>query len=246
MPKEIEHYAVDGKIRVISSSMDNILIKQLVTNWIQYDKPDFYKISNKTIIGIEHFEYDAYPNTRKGSSLRHEENIIKKKANKQIVEKLKTQDTVTIANKVNKKPTEKSLRKNFTTVFINHYEKIEVYKKHLQEIDGNYNSQRMWFFAEDKTLSGSRFICRKNGEKQGDRPFIPIFFHDIEKLFIESGEIDGIIIGDYYNKLLIIVKRNKESLDSLKDTIGYAEGDQVFFYTPTICDFAIKIAELET
>ena len=42
-------------------------VNKLFQNMISYERPDILSIYDKKIVAIEHFEFDSYKNTSKGS-----------------------------------------------------------------------------------------------------------------------------------------------------------------------------------
>ena len=51
-----------------------------------YERPDILSIYDNKIVAIEHFEFDSYKNTRKGSNFKIQNNIIEQKMQKEIKE----------------------------------------------------------------------------------------------------------------------------------------------------------------
>jgi len=117
------------------------------------DNPDGYvKIDNKIVV-IEHFEYDATKNNKKGSETRTEESRIKRKLD----EKCYSTDNVKyVHEEMNVTHSTEQLRDNFIKIFSYHNLKINQYKKVLMEegIIGDNNEVIIMFCCEDKTIFG--------------------------------------------------------------------------------------------
>ena len=117
------------------------------------DNPDGYlKIGSKIII-IEHFEYDATKNNKKGSETRVE----KSRINRKLDDKCYSLDNVKYAHEeMNVTHSTEQLRDNFIKIFSDHNSKINQYKKALIEddiIDDN-DEVIFMFCCEDKTIFG--------------------------------------------------------------------------------------------
>lgn len=117
------------------------------------DNPDGYlKIDNKIVV-IEHFEYDATKNNKKGSETRTEESRI----NRKLEEKCYSTDNVKyVHEEMNVTHSTEQLRDNFIKIFSHHNLKINQYKKVLMEegIIGDNNEVIIMFCCEDKTIFG--------------------------------------------------------------------------------------------
>lgn len=228
-------------ITQISAMIDELLAKK---EFEKTKRPDIYVENDITVYGIEHFEYDAHKRNRNGSVQRGECAKMKRSANERIKEAFKTQDSITTFYGMNSKTNEDYYKANFIESFTEHYRKIGVYKKHLSDvlkIDSNKIS--MWFIAEDTTPLGSYFICR-NKPKQGEEPAFPLYFKEIETLFLTSAELDGIIFADNCNKILTLVKRDERAVKELKES-HYYHGEPLFFFEPKFASTAVKILGVE-
>ena len=64
------------------------------------DAPDMLICKNDEALIIEHFEFDSYKNTRKGSNLKIQENFIEKEMKNKINSELKTKDEVVVHDEI--------------------------------------------------------------------------------------------------------------------------------------------------
>lgn len=213
---------------------------EILRNWHPFERPDIYSTNENAIYGLEHFEYDAHRHGRKGSQSSKEQHSIKQSIEAEIREKFEHQDVVTSFRSMSSKANEEYYKSSFIKTFTEHYAKVEEYKKHIaSELNISSKDISIWLIAEDMTPLGTYFICR-NRLKQGLEPAFPIFFPEIEKLFLESAKIDGIIFADNCNKVLSLVKRATSSVEALKKYHHY-RGEPLFFFEPKIASTAIKI-----
>ena len=214
--------------------------KAILREWHSFERPDIYSNYNGKIYGLEHFEYDAHGRGKKGSLQRRENVKIKQSVEEEIKEKFKDHDSVTSFRELKSKANEEDYKANFVGSFKAHYSKIDEYKDHLSKtFDIDSKDIPIWFIAEDMTMLGSYFVCR-NKPKQGAEPAFPLFFPEIEELFLKSKKLEGIIFADNCNKVLTIVKRNKKAVEMLKKHHHYF-GESLFFFEPRIASTAIKI-----
>lgn len=242
--KILEHYCIQNKNKLslkaglFGVSQDEC--SEIFCNWHSFERPDIYSRNGDVVYGLEHFEYDAHKHGKKGSQSSRERLIIEQSIKAEIREKLRHQDTVTSFRSMRSMANEEYYKQNFMKIFTEHYAKVGEYKKHIvSELNVGSENISIWFIAEDTTPLGTYFICR-NKLRQGLESAFPIFFPEIEKLFLESIKIDGIIFADNCNKVLSIVKRDASSVESLKKQHHY-QGESLFFFEPKIAGTATKV-----
>lgn len=242
--KILEHYLFKNGDN-LAFSVDLFGVSQdecheILRNWRSFERPDIYSANEDVIYGLEHFEYDAHRHGRKGSQSSREWFNIKQSIDAEIREKFEHQDIVTSFRSMNSKANEEYYKGSFIDAFTEHYAKVENYKNHIAtELNIGSKNISIWFIAEDMTPLGTYFICR-NKPKQGLEPAFPIFFPEIEKLFLESTKIDGIIFADNCNKILSLIKRDASLIEALKEYHHY-QGESLFFFEPKIASTAVKV-----
>ena len=120
-----------------------------------YDKPDGYILTKNYIYILEHFEIDATKLNKKGSQTRKEESRIDKDFNNVINQSI--QDKVLYNEQMQIEISSENLTNNFIKIYLNHYKKIESYKRHLiEEGIANESSRfKICFFVEDVTPLGT-------------------------------------------------------------------------------------------
>lgn len=154
------------------------------------DNPDGYlKIGNKIVV-IEHFEYDATKNDKKGSETRTEESRI----DRQLNNKHYTIDGVKyVHEEMNVTHSTEQLRDNFIKIFSDHNSKINQYKKELIKdgiIDNNTEVIFM-FCCEDKTIFG----CMGYDEQKYDFNILDI--KECIDVILES-DVDYLLLCNSY------------------------------------------------
>ena len=218
--------------------------ERILNGWHSFESPDIYTKYNKTVYGLEHFKYDARKRNKNGSQQRRDDIKIKQSADEKIRKKIEIEDSATAHEEIKSVPKPEYYKDNFIASFKLHYSKIDRYKENLSNKLGvNKENVAIWFIAEDETILGSRFEP-EHDDNINTRPFFPLFFPEIENLFIESKNLEGIIFisaKNPYDKTLTLVKRTKHSVKELKKYHDYRGEPLFFFESPQFAMFAEKI-----
>lgn len=214
--------------------------EHLLNNWHQFDRPDIYSVSSEKIYGIEHFEYDAHRRNKRGSLQRKENNLIVEEMKQKAYAVLKDKDSCVLRGEIQSEANEDNYKNNFIQAFNNHYSKVHDYKNRLLEIASSKNLPiSIWFMTEDVTMLGTHIICRDK-PNAAPCPAWPLLFPEVEKIFMQSNKIDGIIIADNYYKKLTFVKRSKNAIEEFKKNNSYSNSEFLFF-NPHIMSIFEKI-----
>ena len=140
------------------------------------------------IVAIEHFEFDSYKNTRKGSDFKIQDNIIEQKMQKEINSNLKDKDEIMIHDQIENNSSLKQYYDNFRKVLLSHIDNIPEYKEHIINDFGDKKEIEFWFFVEDVSPLGSYY------RKTNIHPslLLPFSKENIE-ILKQHKEIKGII-----------------------------------------------------
>lgn len=218
--------------------------ERILSGWHSFESPDIYTKYNKTVYGLEHFKYDARKRNKNGSQQRRDEIKIKQSADEKIRKEIKTEDSVAIHEEIKSVPKPEYYKDNFIKSFKLHYSKIDQYKENLSnKLGTDRENVAIWFIAEDETMLGSHFEPEYD-DNINMQPFFPLFFPEIENLFIESKNLEGIIFISAKNpdyKTLTLVKRDERSVKELKMCHNYHGEPLFFFENPQFAMFARKI-----
>lgn len=208
----------EKKVKVFYD-IDEIELNKLLRNMQPFDKPDIISAYDKKIIGIEHFEFDSYKNTEKGSDYRLK--------TKHIQEQLQEIGSIDIINLESSSSLD-NYYKNFIKIFKDHYQKINIYKDRMKLFyDKDYEIE-LWFFVEDVTLFGNFFKVDDNKVKR----LLPIYSKDVIKLLKDSPEIKGIFLGTNIGReyQIVIIKNDEETIKRLEyETLELSELDFITF-----------------
>lgn len=229
----MEHYTVCKddlrSFSIVECGVNQEEVECLLRNWHSYDRPDIYSFCNEKIYGIEHFEYDAHKRNKRGSLQRKEDNLIAKEMKQKAYAALKDKDSCVLRGEIRSKANVDNYKNNFIQAFNDHYSKVHDYKNRLLEVASSKNPPvSIWFMAEDVTMLGTHINCRDNANATL-HPAWPLLFPEVEKIFMQSSKIDGIIFADNYYKILTLVKRNKNAIAEFKKNNSQPNSEFLFF-----------------
>ena len=66
----IDRYFQNGTTAIVYYDLDQDVFNNVIKNVGKYEKPDILSVFNNKIVGIEHFEFDSYKRSRKGSDFQ--------------------------------------------------------------------------------------------------------------------------------------------------------------------------------
>lgn len=95
-------------------------VNKLFQNMGNYERPDILSIYDNKIVAIEHFKFDSYKNTRKGSNFKIQNNIIEQKMRKEINSHLKDKDEIIIHDQIENNNSLSQYYNNFKKVLLSH------------------------------------------------------------------------------------------------------------------------------
>lgn len=237
----IEKYFQKDNTAIVYYNLDQNIFNQVIKHIGKYEKPDMLSIFDNNIIAIEHFEFDSFKRSRKGSDFQIKHNNMNNQFKEIIDKELTTKDYVTIHGQIKSTASLNNYYENFKHNFISHYDKIDSYINHIQEDFGKNKEIKICFFAEDVTPLGNYFLNRKTSSS----PYLlhPLYSNDIIDLLINSPKVEYLIIGTYAmsDYKLIIIENRKEVLEKFKqEKIDFKEEDY-FVFEPQTTGFATKI-----
>ena len=245
----IQKYLSKKGTAITYSDFDQQEVNKLFYNMEQYERPDILSIYDNKIVAIEHFEFDSYKNTSKGSDFKIQKSFIERKMQNKINFELKTKDEVVVHDEIKNSSNLHQYYDNFKKVFLSHIDNIPEYREHIEQDFGNEKDIEFWFFAEDVSPLGSYYIKKGNSKP---RLLLP-FSKEIIDILREHKEIKGMIFGIYAMneyKMALMYNDNK-TLNNLEKNEYFKVNNKEFVsLTPQTTGFAIKIPkdkmEIET
>ena len=147
----ISKYLSKDETAITYSDFNQEKVNKLFQNMEIYERPDILSIYDNKIVAIEHFEFDSYKNTRKGSNFKIQNNAIEKKMRNKINNELKIEKEIWIQDEIKNTSSLEQYYSNFKKVLLTHIDNIPEYKEHIINDFGNEKEIEFWFFVEDVT-----------------------------------------------------------------------------------------------
>ena len=236
----ISKYFVKDDMAITYSDFNQDEVNKLFHNMRSYERPDILSIYDNKIVAIEHFEFDSYKNSRKGSNFKIQENIIENRMQKEIGLKLKDKGEVILYDHIENNGNLKQYYDNFKKVLLSHIDNINEYREHIVNDYGKEKEIEFWFFAEDVTPLGSYYYRKSNLHLS---LLLPFSKENID-ILRQHKEIKGIIFGIYaMNKYkLALMYNNEETLNKIEnDEYFKVEESEYMTFTPQTTGFAVLI-----
>lgn len=236
----VSKYFVEDDMAITYSDFNQDEVNKLFQNMRSYERPDILSIYDNKIVAIEHFEFDSYKNTSKGSNFKIQENIIENRMQKEIDLKLKDKGEVMLHDHIENNSNLKQYYDNFKKVLLSHIDNINEYKEHIISDYGKEKNIEFWFFAEDVTPLGSYYYRKSNLHPS---LLLPFSKENID-ILRQHKEIKGIIFGIYVmNKYkLVLMYNNEKTLNKIEnDEYFKVEESEYMTFTPQTTGFAVLI-----
>lgn len=236
----VSKYFAENDSAITYSNFNQDEVNKLFQNMRSYERPDILSIYDNKIVAIEHFEFDSYKNTSKGSNFKIQESIIENKMRKEIDMNLKDKGEVMLHDHIENNSNLNQYYDNFKKVLLSHIDNINEYKEHIISDYGKEKEIEFWFFAEDVTPLGSYYYRRSNLHPS---LLLPFSKENID-ILRQHKEIKGIIFGIYaMNKYkLVLMYNDDETLNKIEnDEYFKVEEYEYMTFTPQTTGFAILI-----
>ena len=236
----ISKYFSKDNEAITYSNIDEIELNKMIQHMGGYERPDILSIYDNKIVAIEHFEFDSYKNTRKGSDYKIQDSIIEQKMQKKIDSDLAIEKEIYLHDEIKNNSDLKQYYSNFKKVLTSHIDNIQEYRNHIVDDFGNDKDIEFWFFAEDVSPLGS-YYYRKNNINPS--LLLPFSKENID-ILRQHKEIKGIIFGIYAMKeyKLVIMYNDDETLDKIENNDYFKVKNSEFFsFNPQTTAFAILI-----
>ena len=236
----ISKYFSKDNEAITYSNIDEIELNKMIQHMGGYERPDILSIYDNKIVAIEHFEFDSYKNTRKGSNYKIQDSIIDQKMQKKINSDLVVEKEIYLHDEIKNNSSLNQYYNNFKKVLTSHIDNIQEYRNHIVDDFGNDKDIEFWFFAEDVSPLGS-YYYRKNNINPS--LLLPFSKENIN-ILRQHKEIKGIIFGIYAMKeyKLVIMYNDDETLDKIeKDEYFKVKDSEFFSFNPQTTAFATLI-----
>lgn len=240
----INRYLSKDDMAITYSNFNQEEVNKLFQNMRIYERPDILSMYDNKIVAIEHFEFDSYKNTRKGSNFKIQDNIIEKRMQNKIDKDLKKEKEIWIHDEIENTSSLQHYYNNFKKVLLTHIDNIPEYKEHIINDFGDKKDIEFWFFVEDVTPLGSYTYKREDAHL---RLLLPFSKENLDTLR-QHKEIKGIIFGIYaMSKYKLVLMYNDDAtLDNLEKDEYFKIDDKDFVsFSPQTTGFATLIPKEE-
>lgn len=201
-------------------------VDNIFQNMKSFERPDILSFYKDKILAIEHFEFDSYQNTSKGSNFKMQDTYIKQ--NMKNDKESWHHENITCTSNL------KNYYSNFNKIFKSHVDNIPAYRKRIIKKFGDRKNIEFWFFVEDVTPLGNYYYRKK------DFTIVPLlpFSKDFIQILKMHKEIKGIIFGRFnINKFeLVLIKNDDKTIKKIEshDLFKVNEKDFLVFNTEII------------
>lgn len=200
------------------------------------DAPDLLIKNDNQALIIEHFEFDCYKATKKGSQSRQEQRRIDRKFDQLIP----TEEGSILLDSIRGEFSYSHYLSNVSRSFLSHYDKINIYKDNLRnsgKIDEN-TSIKVMFFIEDTSPIGSIVIDTDTPVTQ---PILLASSREFLALLSSHPEVDYVIACSQANSQKYIWFIDSRELSAYQDHVVDYANMQFLHFTPKVVSFKIAL-----
>lgn len=240
----INRYLSKDETAITYSDFNQEEVNKLFQNMGIYERPDILSMYDNKIVAIEHFEFDSYKNTRKGSNFKIQDNTIEKRMQNKIDKDLKKEKEIWVHDEIENTSSLQQYYNNFKKVLLTHLDNIPEYREHIINNFGDKRDIEFWFFIEDVTPLGSYAYKR---EDEHPRLLLPFSKENLD-ILRQHKEIKGIIFGIYAMSKykLVLMYNDDKTLDNLEKDEYFKVNEKDFMnFNPQTTGFAMLIPKEE-
>ena len=240
----INRYLSEDETAITYSDFNQEEVNKLFQNMGIYERPDILSMYDNKVVAIEHFEFDSYKNTRKGSNFKIQDNTIEKRMQNKIDKDLKKGKEVWVHDEIKNTSSLQQYYSNFKKVLLKHIDNIPEYKEHIINDFGDKRDIEFWFFVEDVTPLGSYAYKR---EDEHPRLLLPFSKENLD-ILRQHKEIKGLIFGIYAMSKykLVLMYNDDKTLDNLEKDEYFKVNEKDFMnFNPQKTGFAMLIPKEE-
>lgn len=240
-----KYFSKDSKA-IAYSAVDEKEFNEVIHNMQQFERPDIIAVLDDKIIAIEHFEFDSFKHTKKGSDYRFQEFILQHQFENKVQENISNSKDIMSSSEIKGTTTLKQYYDNFKKNLESHIESIPEYEENIKNYDEKFKNKEIeyWFFIEDVSPLGSYYYRKTNSSLSLLLPFSK----DIIDFLKKHKELKRIILGIYAmdEYKLVIMNNDDKTLNEMMNN-KYFDVDESEFQviTPNIIDFALIVPKEE-
>ncbi len=193
--------------------------------------PDLYCKNDNSIIGIEHFAYDASSISKKGSKERRAINRVNKVFQEESRASFRNghKEFQKVYN-LDANGDIKTLKANFLSGYDKHANKIDSYNGNLIK-KFNTKKPKIWLLAEDAGLMGPMFHSNYLVDGYPEIPLLPIFYKDVQNKIVKT-PIEGIIFASTFpiSNCVIFIRNETRSFEELREYYHFSDDVAIQFF----------------
>lgn len=206
-----------------------------------FERPDIISMVDDKIIAIEHFEFDCYNRTKKGSKYKREYFIMDKKLKGEMLEKLENNNEASVHGKIIENTSLSNYINNFKESYEEHYNKIENYNQNIiEKFSCDKDNIINCFLIEDTTPLGVYYL----DDKRKQYNLIPIKIEEILDFISERKKVKYLIfpvmIGQ--ERKVIILENKEKYINMFKETLPTITEDNFFTFQPNTFGIGVKVS----
>ncbi len=202
------------------------------------EAPDFYIKENDNVLIMEHFEFDCYKVTKKGSEHRREEARIQRRE-----DAIKpTESGTTLHDVIHGDSSYDYYIENVKRSFLEHYSKIDTYILNLTKA-GVINKQsvvKVVFFIEDVSPLGTT-VFKREGPSDG---LIHVTLSDSREfldLLKENDRVDYVLACSSYDNKQEVWFIDREQLNSYYENVIDYSSMQFLRFQPHVVAYKVQV-----
>jgi len=179
----IGKYLSKDETAITYSDFNQEEVNKLFQNMGIYERPDILSMYDNKIVAIEHFEFDSYKNTRKGSNFKIQDNTIEKRMQNKIDKDLKTEKEIWLHDEIKNTSSLEQYYNNFKKVLLTHIENIPEYKTPLWKKEYPKRKETIErVFGDCKEHHGLRYTKLRGLKKNEQQASLIFSCHNLKKM----------------------------------------------------------------
>ncbi len=211
---------------------------------IRYNAPDLFFVKDSLVLIVEHFEFDCYQRTRKGSSYRLEEARIEREFNARPMEG----DSSVMHATINAPSSYEYYISNVKHTFDEHYARIDTYVQNLTKIGvvREDSKVKVMFLIDDVSPLGTMTVDNNVGWGENDRhPIVLGACKDFLDFLSERQKVDYVLACSSFGSEPYIWFINQNDLKAYQDTAIDYSIRQFIPFTVNVILGAVKVHKEE-
>lgn len=231
---EIHYHGEGGNVR---SFVDMLEPQNIHVN---RDAPDMYIQKGDTVVIVEHFEFDSYKATKKGSEHRQELARIRRKEDSL----LPTEAGVRLHEEIQGVSSYENYLSNVTRSFNEHYAHIDLYIENLKKegVITDSSTVKVLFFAEDVSPLGT-VVIQQDDDASGIMMVTLSDCKEFLDLLSKSCRVDYVLACSSYNNEWLVWFIDQSELETYYDHVIEYSTLQFLHFKPQVISYKMLLPD---